>query len=323
LLITLAKTSCAQDPQFSQFYASPLYLSPAFAGSTDGSRLVMNYRDQWPQIPGKFVTYAFSFDHYFPKITTGVGLLFLRDQAGTGRLSRTHVGIQYAFAIPINRKWQIRPGIHFSRVFQSLDFSRLVFGDQLSSGNSSTSVEIPPMEKVSYFDACASVMGYSEKKWIGVTVNHLLRPNESFSTDNESIVPIKVTIFGGIKVKMDKTKKRLLNEENVTFSALYESQGKYDQLDLGVYYVKSPLLIGLWYRGIPLFKAYKKGYPNNDAIVLLAGLKIKNFTIGYSYDVTISWLRASTSGAHELSISMKVNQAPRKKKSTEIPCPEF
>jgi type IX secretion system PorP/SprF family membrane protein len=324
LLIILAKTSCAQDPQFSQFYASPLYLSPAFAGSTAGSRLVMNYRDQWPQIPGKFITYDFSFDHYFAGITSGIGLLLLRDQAGTGRLSRNHIGLQYAYAIPINPKWQIRPGVHFSRVYQSFDFNRLTFGDQLSlSGNSSSSVEIEPMQKVGYFDAAASVMGYSEKKWVGVTVDHLMRPNQSFEIGEESIVPVKLTVFGGLKVKLDKTKKRILNEENVTVSALYESQGKYDQLDLGFHYVKSPLLIGFWYRGIPLFKAYKRGYSNNDALILLAGLKIKNFTIGYSFDATISRLKASTGGAHEISISLKINQSPRKKKPTDVPCPEF
>ncbi|MFM8742085.1 MAG: type IX secretion system membrane protein PorP/SprF, partial [Cytophagales bacterium] len=34
----------AQDPQFSQFYAAPLYLNPAFAGSTNQNRVGINYR---------------------------------------------------------------------------------------------------------------------------------------------------------------------------------------------------------------------------------------------------------------------------------------
>jgi len=320
---SLAKISFAQDPQFSQFYASPLYLSPAFAGSTNGSRLVMNFRDQWPQIPGKFITYDFSFDHYFAGINSGIGLLVLSDQAGTGRLKRTQVGLQYAYAISLNPKWQIRQGIHFLRVFQSIDFNRLTFGDQLSfSGNAPASIEIPPLEKVGYYDAAASAMIYSEKKWLGVTVDHLMQPNQAFEKNTKSIVPIKFSMFGGIKVKMDKTKKRILNEENITVSALYKSQGKFDQLDLGFHYVKSPMMIGFWYRGIPGFKAYKKGYGNNDALVLLAGLKIKNFIFGYSYDATISRLNISTGGAHELSMIIKINQSQRRKKLSEVPCPE-
>ena len=38
----------AQDPHFSQFFASPLTLNPAFTGKFDGSwRLAANHRDQW------------------------------------------------------------------------------------------------------------------------------------------------------------------------------------------------------------------------------------------------------------------------------------
>jgi len=38
----------AQDPHFSQFYAAPLYLNPALAGTSAGNyRVGVNYRDQW------------------------------------------------------------------------------------------------------------------------------------------------------------------------------------------------------------------------------------------------------------------------------------
>lgn len=47
----------AQDPHFTQFYAAPTYLSPAFAGTTIQSRFVLQFRDQWPAIPGAFVSY--------------------------------------------------------------------------------------------------------------------------------------------------------------------------------------------------------------------------------------------------------------------------
>ena len=40
----------AQDAHFSQFYANPLYLSPSLAGATDGARIILNYRNQWPAI---------------------------------------------------------------------------------------------------------------------------------------------------------------------------------------------------------------------------------------------------------------------------------
>ena len=41
----------AQDPQFVQFYASPLQLNPAMTGVHPGKwRVVANYREQWSSI---------------------------------------------------------------------------------------------------------------------------------------------------------------------------------------------------------------------------------------------------------------------------------
>ena len=46
----LTGESFAQDPEFSQFYANPLYLNPALAGVTICARANANYRNQWPAI---------------------------------------------------------------------------------------------------------------------------------------------------------------------------------------------------------------------------------------------------------------------------------
>jgi Type IX secretion system membrane protein PorP/SprF len=41
----------AQDPQFVQFYASPLQLNPAMTGVHPGKwRVIANYREQWNSI---------------------------------------------------------------------------------------------------------------------------------------------------------------------------------------------------------------------------------------------------------------------------------
>ena len=70
----------AQDPQFSQFYAAPLFHNPAFTGAAHKGRLVANYRNQWPSIPGAFVTTAFSVDNYFKSYNSGFGLSAYKDQ---------------------------------------------------------------------------------------------------------------------------------------------------------------------------------------------------------------------------------------------------
>ena len=67
LLLFLFKGN-AQDQHFSQFYANPLYLSPSLAGSTDGSRLVLNYRNQWPAISEAFSTVITSYSIHYTKL---------------------------------------------------------------------------------------------------------------------------------------------------------------------------------------------------------------------------------------------------------------
>ncbi|MGB1253256.1 MAG: type IX secretion system membrane protein PorP/SprF, partial [Candidatus Promineifilaceae bacterium] len=64
-LMSLSLMGYSQDPQFSQFYASPLYLNPAFTGNVDLGQFAFSYRNQWPGIPGKFISYSASYEHYF------------------------------------------------------------------------------------------------------------------------------------------------------------------------------------------------------------------------------------------------------------------
>jgi len=62
LCVFASFTAIAQDPQFTQFYANPLYLNPAFAGTARCPRVTMNYRNQWPVLTGTFVITSASYD---------------------------------------------------------------------------------------------------------------------------------------------------------------------------------------------------------------------------------------------------------------------
>ena len=108
LLFTLSlKWLIGQDPQFSQFYSNYLYLAPSFSGLIENNRIALNYRMQWPEIAHGYHTYSASFDKYFEKFRSGLGILFLRDEAGSGRLRSTNVGLQYSFDIKVNNLWHI------------------------------------------------------------------------------------------------------------------------------------------------------------------------------------------------------------------------
>ncbi|MBU0765532.1 MAG: type IX secretion system membrane protein PorP/SprF, partial [Bacteroidetes bacterium] len=157
--------------------------------------------------------------------------------------------------------------------------------------------------------------------WFGTTVDHIVVPSQSFMENSEK-VPVKISVFGGGKIGLKRVGKE--DEVNLTYAVLVRNQRKFSQLDAGMFWYQNPLVIGLWYRGIPLLKSYKPGYPNNDAVVLLAGYKIERFSIGYSYDFPISRLFGLTGGSHEISLIFEFNQNRKtKKKHKIVSCPKF
>ena len=313
----------AQDPQFSQFYANPLYLAPSFAGLTAGSRIGAKYRNQWPQLPGKFVTYTFSYDHWFDNYDSGAGILFMQDQAGSGNLRTTNIGIQYSYDFPINPEWHMRPGVHLFYTERAIDFDKLIFSDQISpDGQRPTTIEIPPLSRRGGIDFSTSAMVYSELYWFGIGVDHLLRPNHSlyeFEGDDaaNAFVPVKYSVFGGTKLTRRGRLIRPL-EESLQLAFLFRQQGPFNQFDLGMYWYRNPLVVGAWYRGIPGLST-----GGQDAVIFLVGYKIDQFNIGYSYDFSISRLLGSTGGAHEISITYSWTSIRIPKKPRMVPCPEF
>ncbi len=308
-----------QDPTFSQFYANSLYLSPSFTGATEEYRLSMNYRNQWPAVPGVFHTYSISFDKAMPSFNSGIGVLATYDVAGSGNLSTTNIGLLYSYDFNINREWHIRPGVNFKFYYLGLDIAKLVFNSQITGSGTTPSITPPPFDNVADVDFATSALVYNDRIWGGITLDHLLVPKTSFYGD-DAYVPVKLNLYGGMQI-IKKTRLRQKLQEVMSVAINFQKQAKYYQSDIGLYYYKDPLIFGLWYRGIPLMTSQA-----GDAIIGLIGLKTSTVHIGYSYDFTISNLISSTGGAHELSLIYEFNNlsvGQRNKRIRAIPCPEF
>src|SRR5690349_20378392 len=100
-----ALSATAQDPEFSQYYASPLYLNPAFAGTASDHRFIANHRNQWPNITNGFVTYALSYDYNLFHVNSGLGFMVMTDRAGTANLRSTRLNFQYSYKVALQDKW--------------------------------------------------------------------------------------------------------------------------------------------------------------------------------------------------------------------------
>ena len=133
LVLVLQVKVTAQDIQFSQFYAAPLYLNPAFAGSTEYTRVGLNYRNQWPAINANFTTTSLYVDHYLEDINSGIGAILTYDKSGIGGLRSFNIGLQYAYELRLSERFTFRPGMQIAYYNRSVDFNDLIFGDQIDA----------------------------------------------------------------------------------------------------------------------------------------------------------------------------------------------
>jgi len=337
--IAAGVTSFAQDPQFSMFYSVPMYLSPAFAGGRHANRATVHQRWQWPSQEARFTTTQVSFDTYVPKYNSGIGILALQDYQG-GKITSTYISVNYAYELPITRNKTIRFGLQggiIQKTLGSLAYPSDFTNDGQTGQSVANSVLMP--------DIGFGTIFYDRNLYVGITLNHLNRPQESL-IGRGNLMPVKLTLFGGYKIPIPlsggSAKSKGLHGAPdylyLTPTFNYKHQGgndpEYfnlgigaDQLDIGLYVSRSYFLAGVWYRGLPI-KQYKSTdltlASNYDAVVFLVGANYNGLGFGYSYDFTISKQQNTrTGGSHEVNLTFVFKTSRRKAIQRSLPCPDF
>lgn len=315
--LSLGFSAFGQDPHFTQYYANPLYLNPAFAGVSKCPRVTLNYRNQYPSLNNVYQTFSGSYDQYVDNLNGGLGLLILRDEAGGGALSTTEVSGIYSYHLQVSRKFTVLAGFQATLRQRALDYSGFTFPDQIEPfyGFVRSTEEVPPGNNTNtHLDVSAGVLGFTEKFYLGASFHHLTQPDESFYRTSK--LPLKITAQAGFTIPLGK--KRLHNElQNYLIpNIVYQLQGPYDQLTVSTAFNRGPISGGLGLRTSTV---------NPDAIVVLLGYAPTDFAwkIGYSYDVTISSIANNLGGAHEISLAYQFPCRVRRKKNEAIKCPKF
>ena len=339
-LINVSFVSKAQDPTFSQFYFNQLYVNPAFTGINSGFRAGLNYRDLWPRIPSKFPTYSLALDAQDLSLSSGIGLNAWSDTEGEGYLRTQCISGLYSYRVILSPKnWIFQAGFNTSIINKKIDWSKLVFSDQLHplfGITNPTSNPTPYQQARTFVDftAGALIKGNQRSRLknliatytFGAALHHLTQPDESI-TGQVSRLPQKLVLHAGavIPVRYEVKKYKIL----LAPSVMWESQTTMKALIFSFNVLMKPLFAGLAYRNqTPLVTYIKRA----DAIIVnfgLAGDQNKEsvvYKIGYSYDLTISDLRSNTQGTHELVLILELrnfkfnNNANPKKK---LECPNF
>lgn len=330
--VTMMNAVKAQDPNFSQFFASPLTLNPALTGKFDGTiRVAGNYRNQWPTINNAFVTQTASVDFGILKNKIadvdqfGVGILGLSDRAGDGILVTNSIGLSFSYhkGLDENGYHQIGAGFQGTYTNKRLDISKVDFEDELTPlGFTGVTGEIFTRQQVnvSYADINAGIFyngstnGYNNF-YLGASMYHINRPKESFQGGDFLLSP-RVTIQAGGKIPVG-------SYHNLNISSNYSFQANAKNLMLGAAFLynvnnsdedPTNVYIGAWTR---ISSQY------NDAIIPYIGLEFKSLHLGYSYDINVSPLKTASNSVGGNEISLIYIKKPGDPSAKKLNCPRF
>ena len=258
---------------------------------------------------------------------SGIGFMMTNDRAGTAGMSSTQFNFIYSYRVHVANKWVIASGLNFGYAFRTIDLNRLVFADQLQFDVKGQVPSDDPalynLGMAHYFDFNAGLLAYNKSFWFGFATSHINQPNRTL-LNQEAPLPMKTTIHGGVRIPLTNV-RRGEHQAVLSPSFVYKNQGRFDQVDVGAYFLYEPIVLGLWYRGIPIQQNVKDNI-SQDAVVVILGFQMPKVEVMYSYDFTVSELGSVSGGTHEIALKYKfaINMSAKtKKREKYIPCPTF
>ena len=307
----------AQDYHFSQFWAAPMNINPAFAGVNNGDlRVISNYRTQWAAIsPQPYKTIGASLEMMIPprrsaKDFWGIGFNFNNDKAGVGNLKTTQGNFTLSYSKPLSRNTNlISLGVQLGGGSRSIDFSGFSWDAQYNG------VEYDPalpskepglsQPNVSYIDVSTGMLwSYCPSKNFrmnsGVSLYHINRPELSF-TGQKDAQSMRITYHGSAQI--------ISNNRSIIPSVLYMQQGPQRLLNAG---------IGMRYRlqDRSKFTGYESEtaiyggvfYRLKDAAYVVMRIDYGDFGFGVSYDLNVSNLTVASNGRGGMELMLVFNK---------------
>lgn len=331
----LSKLASSQDPNFSQFFSSPLNINPALTGNINEKwRVISNYRNQWIGPANPYITGTLSadnkifqniIDNYVDENTRiGIGGMLMYDQAMAGVLKSNYASfnvsgnislgggssadfdgrrIRHRSKIKMDLAAEQRLGIGLGIIYghRQLDFSKLSFGEQFTGFGFNTNLpsgESALSKMKPYLSASAGLL-YTIK-------------TEKTNID-----------IGTSAFHLNKPRQTFLNDEKAYLPARYVVHGNIesllsDQFILianGVYQVQAAASYFSIGGALGYFIPHDQQdvilnaglwYWSNNAVIPYIGLGYGNIQLGLTYDITVSHLNEATRRANTFELCMIV-----------------
>lgn len=329
-LITL--NSQAQDIHFSQNYATPQFINPAMTGIMNGDvRASAVYRNQWSSImPNAFRTIFANAELALPMANgydhIGIGLMFYNDKAGDLGLGSNYVDVALAYNKAIGERSYLSAGIQGGVANRSFDATNAQASPDEVGGtgleNATTSIWRPNVGGgVLYYT------NFAERNniFIGGALYHVTSPNVSFFNDPVEKDQLKSKISAQAGGSFALARKM-----DIVPSLYFIKQGAHTKIDAGSFLrfifardrrtqLEKAFSIGSWLR-----LAGAEGI-STDAIVLATKFDYNNISIGLSYDVTVSGLKAvnANRGGLEVALIYTAKTQQSRKRHSNLECPRF
>lgn len=311
-LCSLTAAVKAQDPHFTQYFASPMTLNPAMTGYFKGDyRISANFRQQWWSVGSPFLTNTISYDTKLMQTKIhendifAAGILALYDQSLNGGYKSINVSATMAYhkALDIDGISNIAAGFQFTYATRAINFASLDFASQFNGSGFDTNIpsnETFANNRRSYLDINTGML-YTYKTestefYVGGSIYHLTSPNVSFLKDGDFRLPIRFTVHSGSRFKIGG------NGDELFIGGLYMDQTGATEKAFGIAYGyalsdEASIYAGSWYRV-------------KDAIMPYIGLNYNSIQVGASYDIVTSSLKKASpkNGSFELSLNLLIKK---------------
>lgn len=314
----------AQDPHFTQYYASPLSVNPANTGFFDGdARISVNERQQWWNVGYNYNTTSVSADvklykEQLPEFDTfAAGFSGIFEKSLNGALQSNFISLSAAYhkSLGYEGSHKVGLGLQLNYTNKYLDYTKLTFASQYNGQffdpTIPVSLDYSGLQS-KYFDVNAGLLYafHSDRVnlYAGASLYHINKPNETLFSTSGSTLPMRRTLHAGGEV--------ILSEfSSVLFSGYYMHQGYAgDTMYGGAYCLKTNnrdnvllnLYLGLWYR-------------DNYSYVPYIGADYQNFSLGVNYGLAGGNNIGFTPNTFEISLIYR----PRANTIQSSLCPRF
>lgn len=326
IFLFLLSSVNGQDVHFSQYYFSPLSLNPANTGNYHGDyRLFGNYRSQWRELDKAYNTYSFGGDmNIYPKnVNVSPGIFFLSDRSAD-YLSVTKIFPSAAVHFKL-AGFKLHVGVQPGIVIKSIDFYKHSFPNQLNWNTGQFDPNLPNTESIAgqrltYFDlnlgfAASRRIGKVEPEF-GVAMFHLNHPKESFFDDNNHL-PVRQAYNGAISYSVTSS---IILKLHSLYGYTTKASDWVSGLNIEYVLSRTAFFSNSVFAGFMWRDGFKRNY---DAGIVTAGISFNQYTIGFSYDITMSELKTSVNGRGALELAFIYRAKSTRLIKRVIPCERY